>query len=208
MNTNFENIKPPGTDQRASISSSSANISRLDFIKKLTLLTGVIITGCTPVRILLKSYPDKYDYDKEMGRQIMDAFVLTVIPGANPDDPDLSRIFNDEYYKFSKYLGFFISDLCSKSKQLFNIENFSNLTPLQRTKVIQSGLKDDSTTAKLYTGAIYMTQVSYYSCIYNDEKALELIDYNGSYGFMDADMFYNNSDKLLADEITFSGNYS
>ena len=208
MNTNNKNMKSLGIDQQVSISGSCTNISRLDFINKIMLLTGVIATGCTPVRILLKSYPDKYDDDKKMCRQILNAFVLTVIPGANSDDPDLCRIFNDDYYKFKKYCGFFTSDLCSKSKKLFNIENFSSLTLQQRIKVIQSGLEDNSTTAKLYAGAIYMAQVSYYSCIYNDNKSCELIDFQGSYGFMNTDISYNDSEKLLADEITFSGNYS
>ena len=208
MNAFIENTKALTVESQVSGSGTNSSISRLDFIKKLSLLTGVIITGCTPVRILLKSYPDKYDYDKEMCKQILDSFVLTVIPGANPEDPDLSRIFGDDYYKFSKYCGFFKSDLCSKSKKLFNIENFSKLTLQQRTKVVQSGLEDDPTTAKLYTGAIYMAQVSFYSCIYNDEKACEVIDFSGSYGFMDTDMFYNDCNKLLANEITFSGNYS
>ena len=208
MKTNIENMKSLGIDKQGSISGPCSNINRLDFIKKLTLLTGVIVTGCTPVRILLKSYPDKYEDDDEMCKQILDSFVLTVIPGACPDDPDLSRIFTDDYYKFNKYCGFFKSHLCSKSKNLFGVENFSSLTPQQRTRVIQSGLEDDSTTAKLYAAAIYMAQVSYYSCIYNDKKSCELIDFHGSYGFMNTDISYNDCRKLLADEITFSGNYS
>jgi hypothetical protein len=208
MKTFNELTKAQTVESQVLSSVIDTSISRLDFIKKLSLRTGVFITGCSPVRILLKSYPDKYDDDKKMCKHILDSFVLTVIPGANPEDPDLSRIFRDEYYKFSKYSGFFTSDLCSKSKKLFNIENFSKLTLQQRTKVIQSGLEDDPTTAKLYTGAIYMAQVAYYSCIYNDEKTCEVIDFSGSYGFMDNDMFYNDCNKLLGDEITFSGNYS
>ena len=186
----------------------STSINRLDFIKKLTFLTGVLITSCTPVRVLLKSYPDRYDDDERLKRKILDAFVLTVIPGADSDDPDLCRIYSDEYYSFHKFCGFFVSDLCSKSKDLFGTENFHQLSISQRTKVIQAGLEDDATTAKLYAGAIYMAQVSYYSCIYNDEKAVELIDFHGNYGFMEAEKNYKNCTSYLANEITLTGNYS
>lgn len=183
-------------------------ISRLDFIKKIVLLTGAIVSGCTPVRVLLNSYPDKYDDDKKLSRQILGAFVLTIIPGGNPDDPDLCKIFNDEFYPFYKFCGFFTSDLCGKSKKLFGTEKFFELSFNQRTKVIQDGLDDDVTTSRLYTSAIYIAQVSYFSCIYNDDKACSLIDFPNSYEFMETDMYYKDFNKMLADEVTSSGNYS
>lgn len=208
MNTFNEHTIEQKVDSQLRYSTANYSVSRLEFLKKLTLLTGAIITGCTPVRVLLKSYPDKYDYNKKMCKQILDSFVLTVIPGANLKNKNLCRIFHDDYYNFSSYRGFFISDLCSKSKKIFQNENFSQLSLKQRTKVIQYGLEDDSTTAKLYTGAIFMAQVSYYCCIYDDEKGCELIDFQGNYGFMNTDMYYKDCAELLADEITLSGNYS
>ena len=133
---------------------------------------------------------------------------MAVIPGVDSDDPDLCRIFNDEYYPFYKFCGFFVSDLCSKSKELFGTQNFHHLSISKRTRVIQSGLDGDSTTARLYAGAIYLAQVSYYSCIYNDEKAIELIDFNGKYTFMEAEKHHKNHTSFLANEITLTGNYS
>jgi hypothetical protein len=204
----YENFRASSKEFDTLETSYHTNINRLDFIKKLSLLTSVIITSCTPVRVLLKSYPDKYEDNEKLQRKILNAFVLTVIPGANPSDPDLCRIFNDEYYPFHKFCGFFVSDLCSKSKDQFGTENFHDLSLRQRTQVIQAGLDDDSTTAKLYDGAIYMAQVSYYSCIYSDEKAVELIDFDGNYGFMEAQMYHKNHYSFMANEKTLTGNYS
>lgn len=207
MNTFNENIQAKETNLLASSSKDTKSINRLEFIKKLALITGAIVSGCTPVRVFLKSYPDKYDDDIKFSGQILDAFVLTVIPGANPDDPDLSRIFNDDFYPFHQFCGFFTSDLCKKSMKLFGNDRFFELTANQKTQVIQAGLEDDFTTSQLYTAAIYIAQVSYFSCIYNDDKACALIDYQDSYGFMNAEMYHKVYDKMLADEITLSGNY-
>ena len=185
-----------------------ASISRLDFLKKISFSLGIIVTSCTPVKILLNTHDDKYDENTELKNQILKAFVTTVIPGADPENPDICKIYCDEYYPFHKYCGFFISDLNSKSKKIFNSENFYELSYQQRTEVIQAGLDDDSTTERIYTAAIFITQVAVYCSIYDDERGCNLIDYKGNYGFMDAEMFFADQKKYLAQEITSTGNYS
>lgn len=187
---------------------NAVNISRLDFIKRFSLGLGVIMTSCTPVKILLNAHEDKFDDDATLKIKILTAFVTAVIPGIDQNDPDLCRIFCDEYYPFHKYNGFFISDLCNKSEKLFGTENFYDLTLDERTQVIQAGLDDDSTTERIYTAAIFIAQVSGYCSIYNDEKGCSLIDYQGSYGFMDSDMLYPNPNKYMAREFTSTGNYA
>lgn len=187
---------------------NSANISRSDFLRKISFSLGVLFTSCTPVKILLNTHDDKYDEDYDLKNQVLKAFVETVVPGVDPDNPDMCKIFCDNYYDFHKYNGFFVSDLCSKSQRLFNTEHFYDLSFEQRTEVIQAGLNDDSTTEKIYTAAIFITQVSIYCSIYDDERGCNLIDYKGSYGFINVDLFYTNQQKYLAREITSTGNYS
>lgn len=187
---------------------NKANISRLDFLKKISLVLGIAMTSCTPVKILLNAHEDKYDDDATLKNKVLMAFVTAVIPGADPDNPDMCKIFCDEYYDFHKYTGFFVSDLCNKSKSLFGSENFYELNFNQRTKVIQAGLNDDSTTERIYTAAIFIAQVSIYCSIYDDDRGCSIIDYHGSYGFMDTKMFYDNPQTYLAQELTSTGNYS
>lgn len=188
--------------------SASINISRLDFLKKISLSLGILMTSCTPVRILLNTHDDKYDKDAGLKNKILRAFVTAVIPGVDPEDPDMCRIFCDEYYPFHKYTGFFTSDLCSKSEKFFGTKKYYDLTLEQRTEVIRAGLEDDSVTERIYTAAIFITQISVYCSIYNDEKGCSLIDYHGSYGFMDSEMYYSNFQNYLANELTSTGNYT
>lgn len=187
---------------------SAARISRLDFLKRITFSFGILATSCTPVKILLNTHDDKYDEDKNLKSKILAAFVTAIVPGSDPDDEENYKIFCDDYYPFHKYCGFFVSDLCNKSKKLFGTESFYDLSLEQRTEVVQAGLEDDSTTARLYTAAIFISQVSVYCSIYNDEKGCSLIDYSGAYGFMDAEMYYSEQSKFLAMEMTSTGNYS
>jgi len=187
---------------------NSINISRLDFLKKISLSLGVLMTSCTPINILLNTHDDKYDEDSKLKSKILRAFVTAVIPGSDLNNPELCKIFCDDYYPFHKYCGFFVSDLCSKSQKLFGSECFYDLSIEQRTEVIQSGLDDDSTTERIYTAGIFIAQVSVYCSIYDDEKGCNLIDFKGSYGFMDAEIYYSNPQIYLAEEITSTGNYS
>jgi hypothetical protein len=183
-------------------------ISRIDFLKRLALTTGVFVTSCTPLKIILNTHEEKYGSDKNLREKILTAFVTAVIPGADTADPNLCKIFCDDYYPFHKYSGFLISDLCNKSKKLFGNEHFDELSLDDRTKVIASGLADDSTTNRIYTAAIFITQVSVYCSIYDDDRGCSLINSPGSYGFVDAEMFHPNNQTYLAKEITSSGNYS
>jgi hypothetical protein len=187
---------------------SSSAISRYEFLRQIALSAGFIMTSCTPVKILLNTHDNKFDSDADLKEKILAAFVAAVIPGADKRDPNFCRIFCDEYYPFHKYSGFFISDLCSKSKKLFGTESFYDLSLQEQTEVIQAGLDDDTTTNKIYTAAIFIAQVSIYCSIYNDERGCDLIDFSGNYAFVDAEMYHNNSHIYLASELTATGNYS
>jgi len=187
---------------------NSASISRLDFLKKISFSLGVLMTSCTPVKILLNTHEDKYDEDNNLKSKILKAFATTVVPGADLTNPDMCKIFCDEYYPFHKYNGFFISDLCDKSSKLFGAEYFYELNFEQKTSIILAGLNDDSTTSRIYTAAIFIAQVSIYCSIYDDERGCGLLDFKGSYGFMEAEMSYPNPKIYLAKQVTSTGNYS
>lgn len=63
--------------------------SRRTFLRSFAMLTGVALTGCSSMRMLLDVYPEEYKYDKKLIKSILYAFVMTVIPGTDEDDPDL-----------------------------------------------------------------------------------------------------------------------
>ena len=184
-------------------------LSRLDFLKQIGIFSGAVLVGCSPIRILLKDYPNRYDRDEGLRTAILRAFVTTVIPGAPPDDPDLVRMFDDEYYPFHAYCGYFVSDLNDRSANRYDGTPFDALAPDLRREIIQQGLDADATTARLYRGAVLMAQASFYGGIYDDEKGCPLIDFHGTNnGFTPEEMCYANCRPLLAREATLTGNYS
>ena len=184
-------------------------VSRLSFLKQVSVILGLALPGCSPLRILLKDYPRKFGNDPGLRESTLRSFVTAVIPGAAIDEPDLVRIYSDPFYPFQPYCAFFASDLSRRSSDLFATDEFNRLAPGQRTSVIENGLEADDTVARLYRGAILMAQVSYFGGIYDDEKGCPLIDFHGSNpGFTDAQMFYPNASVFLANEATMNGNES
>lgn len=183
-------------------------ISRRFFLGQIAAASATFVAGCTPVRILLKSYPKKFDKENQLVDTMLRAFVVTIIPGAPVDDENLTKIYSDTFYPFHKYCGFFVSDLSDRSKNQFGNEKFDQLSLEQRTAVIEDGLGADGTTARLYRGAILMAQISFYGGIYDDEKGCPLIEFEGSNeGFEKEEMCYSDSSSGLAQEISKNGNY-
>lgn len=187
----------------------SRSLSRRLFLTELSALVAGAVIGCTPLRILLKSYPKKFDKDRDLEDRFLRAFVVTIIPGASREEPHLSRMFNDGYYPFHTYRGFFVSDLAQRSRLMFGHEDFDQLSQSERTRVVQSGLEADATTARLYRGAILMAQVSYFAGIYDDQRGCPLIEYYGpDSAYSGHEMYYSNASQYLAQEATPTGNFN
>jgi hypothetical protein len=185
-----------------------SRLDRREAVRRLALLAvGVAATGCTPLRVVLRLYPEKFDRDLDLVDRVLRAFVATVIPGAPIEDPDLVRAYYDPYYPLAKYVDFFASDLCGRSERLFGDSAFDRLTPEERTRVIQDGLAADHTTARLYNGAILLGQVAFYASIYNDTKGCDLIGYEGRYQFRGLDAItYPQPESFFARATTADGN--
>lgn len=173
MSQSPANVLPPIIENGES--SFSREILRRAVVKQTALLLGLAATGCSPLRILLNAYPEKFDREKPLVENMLRAFVVTVIPGAPWEDPNLIRIYSDDYYAFHRYCGFFVFDLAKRSTNLCGNERFDQLTHAQRKAVIENGLDADGTVARLYGAAIFIAQVSFYSGIYDDEKGNNIV---------------------------------
>ncbi len=182
-------------------------LSRRAAIARLGLATVGLAVGCTPLRIVLHSYPEEFDRDGDLLDRVLLAFVTTVVPGVPPDSPNLVRIFRDDWVPFAPYCSFFASDLCKRARRLYGIGRFESLSLAQRTAVVQSGLDADSTTRKLYNGAIFLAQLNVYAGIYDSARGCPLIDFPGSFkGVPLADQTYPNPDDFLPRALTADGN--
>ena len=183
-------------------------ISRKTFIGQIGLLLAGCLAGCTPVKILLKAYPAKFREDRELADEYLRAFVATVIPGAPIDDPDLVRIYTDGDYPFRPHCAFFVSDLAKRSADLFGEEKFPRLDAVRRTRVIRDGLDSDPIVSRLYRGAVFMAQVSFFGSIYDDARGCPLIGYPGTETYHSPEeMFYPRAAEWLSAEATADGNF-
>lgn len=171
----------PMSKTRTVDASPEGGISRRAVLGRLgALAAGTALLGCTPMRIVLKLYPDQFN-ERDVTDRALRAFVTTVIPGAPFDAPDLTRAFFDPAYPFANYVGFFVADLARRSASLFQTERFDALALAERTRVVAQGFAADATTRKLYSGALLLAQVSFFAGIYDPKHGCELIGFEGEF---------------------------
>lgn len=158
------------------------------------------------LQMVLKLFPHKYCNDPILIKRTLRAFVTAIIPGADRDEKFLIKMYEDSYYPFHTYCGYFIFDLNNRSRNLFNRKDFYSLTMEERTLVIQCALSGRELTARLYKGAILMAQVSYYGAVYNEEDGCELIDFPGrNQGYKTEEITYPFAENIFSEELSTDG---
>lgn len=170
-------------------------MDRRNAVRYLTwILAGAATQACTPLRIVTRSFPAEFKHDPELVAQTLRAFTAAVIPGFDPGGTDPARALLDHRYPFASYAAFFASDLFQRAERRYGTSAFDSLSIEQHTAIIEDGLAADATTRKLYRGAIYLTQVSIYAGIYDDDAGCSLIEFRGRYrgdaiGYADPESF-------------------
>ena len=190
------------------MTTTTATMTRRSFNKGMLLSLGTILAGCTPVKILLKAFPEEFKANHSLQDQYLRAFVITIVPGADRNTPKLTQIYYDNYYPFAPYVPFFLSDLDDRSKKLFGGRSFPSLSQADREKVVFDGLRNgDGIIQRLYRGAIYMTRANIYAGIYDDRRGCPHINFHGtSQGFVAEEMYYTDAKRYFAPQISLSGN--
>ncbi|HUI65339.1 MAG TPA: hypothetical protein VL126_10890 [Bacteroidota bacterium] len=167
-------------------------------------LPGAVISA---FRMIFKLYPRRFSTDRSLADRVLRAFVLTVIPGADKEDPDLVRMYFDRDYPFYPYTAFLVFDLVRRSARMCAGSSFADLGGEERTLVLEKALCASDTVARLYRGAMLMAQVSYYAGIYNAEKGCSLIDFPGkNAGFSRQEISYPNPAQYLPYPMSLDGN--
>ncbi|MFQ5678380.1 MAG: hypothetical protein ACE5HP_02885 [Gemmatimonadota bacterium] len=188
---------------------NSEPISRRDAVARLGALGAVLVAGCTPLRVVLKGYPERFETDAHLVERTLRAFVVTVVPAVSEDDRGLVRAFYDEDLSpLAKYRGFLAADLAARAFRRFGHSRFDDLETPQRTRVILDGLRGDGTTRRLYEGAIFLTQVAVYAGIYDDERGCPEIEWEGRYRPRPwSEITYPEPESFLGRSLTSDGNY-
>ena len=168
--------------QPATLPRARNAMGRREALSRMGLLsTALLAAGCTPMQIVLRLYPEEFD-ESQYRDNILRAFVLTVIPGAAQSDPNLIRALIDEDYPLASHSGYLASDLHHRSRSRFG-RSFDQLGPDQRTEIVMQAVASGGTTTRLYTGAIFLTQIAYYAGIYDPAAGCRLIGFDGRYRF-------------------------
>ncbi len=184
-------------------------LSRRGFVRLLGV-AGVVGAGtaaCTPLRVLLKLYPSRFDTDTELVDETLRAFVLTVVPGLPEDARDLTRQFYDDSFRLAKHRGFLAADLCERAGRVAHNLTFAALPYEQRARVVRDGLEAGGVTTKLYSGAVHLTQIACFSSMYDDEAGCPLIDFEGRFDPAHiSETKYPDPGRFLAANTTADGN--
>ncbi|SRR5258708_4938517 len=187
----------------------SKPITRRAALRAFGLIALGATVGCTPLRVVLDRHPRALDDDGDLEDRVLRAFLTTVIPGVAADAPDAIRVFHDPAYPFARYAKFFAGDLCRRSAARSSGRTFDQLSPADRTAVVQEGLAADGTTRKLYGGAIYLIQIATYPGIYDDRGGCALIAFDGGNHVRPrAEITYPDPERFLASALTASGNHA
>ena len=195
-------------EMQAEAQSTTGAMTRRQALAALGVLGLGTVVGCAPVKILLNTYPEEFNAKPDLSESMLRSFVETVIPGASGGDRKLVQIYYDDYYPFAKHRNYFAADLCRRAERKFGEKAFDRLTVQQRTAVIQDGLDSDKITARLYNGAIFLAQISFYAGIYDDETGCELIGFEGqNWGVPYEIQTHPNPEKFLATPMTATGNF-
>lgn len=174
-------------------------------LRMLSVAALGLATGCAPLRIALRWSPAEFRDDPAAVDRVLRAFVATVLPGTELGD-DAARVLLDDAYPFAPYAATFTADLSARGARRFGSERFDSLGADQRTAVVESGLRADTITRKLYTGAIFLTQISFYAGTHHD-AGCPAIGFEGSYRPRPrTELTYPDPDRFLPHAATETGN--
>jgi hypothetical protein len=142
------------------------------------------LAGCAPLRVATRWAPAGYAHDGGRVDAALAMFAATIVPGADAEPSDAARILLDDAYPFRSYARTFAADLDSRTRRLSGPPAFTQADAASREAVVADGLRADAATRRLYAGAIFMVQVSFYAGLYTDDGC-PLIGFDGRFRGID-----------------------
>ncbi|MCH9014983.1 MAG: hypothetical protein IH877_04765 [Gemmatimonadetes bacterium] len=165
------------------------------------------VSACTPARILLRDYPAEFDTEPLRVDRTLRAFVTAVVPGMDPSEANLVRAFYDSYFPLEPHRNFLAAELSRYARERYGRDRFDLLPYEHRVRVIQDGLDEGGIIARIFGGAVFLTQIACYSGIYDDEQGCSLVDFEGRYRVRPiSETSYDHPERFLPTATTVDGN--
>jgi hypothetical protein len=173
--------------------------TRRNMIKKLGALAGGIF-----ILPLTRGLSPDENLDLQRSSKTLLAFAGTVTPGVMAVGGGFTEIFDERVYGFRKFKWLLLTDLRNRSRRIFGNDNFAKLEPEQRHRVIVNALRTRGIMRRLYSGAIQITQVGYYSGYRCRPEGCTEIGFRSQFGYEPA--CYAEGSDFFGQSLTDDGN--
>lgn len=179
---------------------------RREFLKKM----GISFVSLTYLPLeSISFHSSEYSLNNANRSSIIIAFVRTILPGLKKDNPVIAYHFYDKQLKIKK-LEFLLKLFLKRiTKRTYGHNHFDRLDLRSRKNVIYIGLNGSNLRKKIFTGAIFLTQVAIYCAIYNRPNLHQLYYNPKNQGIIDSTASYHYSylEGNGAKSATKNGNY-
>ncbi|HEX9692772.1 MAG TPA: hypothetical protein VGA22_11790 [Gemmatimonadales bacterium] len=185
-------------------------ITRRRAVAQLSLVGACgALAACTPLRIVLRWYPEDFQSDPELVRGVLAGFADAVVPSDGNHAHAVAAAYQDARFPLAKYAPFLASDLTRRAYATGRETPFERLTRSERTRIIEDALRVGGVTARLYGGAIFLTQIVFYAGLWCEDGSCTEIDFGGPYRFEGlAAVTYPNPQAFLPTPLSANGNPS
>lgn len=153
--------------------------SRRRVLATLLASASAGLVGCQPLRIGLQAYPAEFKSDAAGIREAtLESFVMLVVPGSSCA-PATVRLMLDPWYGFAPYAGYFASELHRLAMRRHG-HSFAGLRRHQQHAIVTDGLSAGGLTARLFTGAVFLAQVTTLAGVHDDATGSPLLQFPGA----------------------------
>lgn len=181
--------------------------SRRALLRASLALTAATLMGCTPLKLAAQHQPCSPADALSGAYRVLNAFAQAIVPDAGPDMPSLTRVLYDPYFPFAPYVEVFIDDLCRRARHRHKFESFDTLDLPTREGLVAEAVAHGGLIRRLYVGAIFLTQASFYADIYEQSGGCAAIGFEVPYRFVDFNcLTYPDTETFLAFQETCDGN--
>ena len=131
------------------------------------------------------------------------AFADTIVPGAGTF---LKEVLNEKFYGFKRFKLLLLADLRFRSKRIHGVGSFRKLNPSQRSEVIADAIRSGGTIRRLYSGAIQILQLGFYTGYMRQPEGCDDIGFASVYDYRPTS--HPESELFFGRELTNGGNLS